>query len=481
MINAWRCRAVRKGQLGELETTLPYTNFSNIPRRTTGATDHLARYVVTTRYDDIPSEVIRIAKRQVLDTLGAALVGSLQRQGVIVRGMVKSWGGRRQATVWASKLRVPAVSAGLANGAFCHALDFDDYWPTLSIHPSGVLVPAILAAGEVRRASGREFLAALVVGYEVAGKVGLGVARDDRRGWHPTPVIGTIAAAAGVSKLLGLTEEQLRMAIGIAASMAGGISDQGGTMTKPLHSGLAARNGLVAAQLAAQGFTARDNILEGRRGYYEVFFGGCSEVEKAIASCGRPYHLLSPGIGIKMYPSGWRLHHAFEAARAIVEDHDIQPAQVDSVEIGIPREHYFNKPEIRWGLMGKFSLQYHVAMAILDRRLTIESFSDDRALKPEVQRLLARIGVRVDPNIPEAADKVFTPVTISLKDGRIFSCKVEFPRGHWLNQLTPDEVMTKFLSNARRVLAEEKIDRIKQIVDRLEELQDIRQLADALA
>ncbi|MEK7777191.1 MAG: MmgE/PrpD family protein, partial [Chloroflexota bacterium] len=373
----------------------------NIIRHT--ATETLARYVVATNYEDIPTEVLRLAKRQVLDTIGVGLAGSRQPHGAIMRRTVRSWGGRRQATVWASNLRCPAPSAALANGTFCHALDYDDTWQTLSVHPSGVLVPAVTAAGETHHASGRQFLTSLIVGYEVAGKLGMAVRQGYPRHWHPTPVIGTMAATAAAAKLIGLQAQQLQMALGLAASMAGGLAAQGGTMTKPLHSGLAARNGVIAAHLAAEGFTANNSVLDDRRGYYEAFFGDSLDLEKALECLGQPYHLLSPGIGVKMYPSGWRLHHSFEATLAIVVQYDIKPEQVKGVEIGVPHEHYFNRGEILWGLAGKFSLQYHVAMAILDRRLTIDSFTDERALAPDAQALLHHIVVQVDPSIPEAA------------------------------------------------------------------------------
>lgn len=444
------------------------------------AMELLARFVIETRYEDIPQDVLQLARRQVLDTIGVGLAGSVQASSDIIRRMVQKWEGRQDATVWAAQFKCPSPNAALANGTSCHALDFDDYWQTMSVHPSSVLIAAIMAAGETNQSSGRQFLAALIAGYEVAGKLGMAIKPGHQRRYHPTPVIGTMAAAAAVSNLMKLSETQLRMAMGIAASMAGGIDSQSGTMTKSLHAGLAARNGVMAAQLAAEGLTANSSVLDTRRGFFEAFFDGPFELGKAISSLGSPYHIISPGIGIKMYPSGWRLHHSFEAMLSLVTRYDIKPEQVKKIDVGVPHDRYFNLNKVHSGLEGKFSMQYHVAMAVLDRRLTIESFSDSRALAPDVQDFISRVVNQIDKSISPAEEKVFSWVTIWLNDGRSLTEKVETPRGHWLNQPTQQEVEAKFLGNARLALNEERIDRIKGIINSLDDLKNIQTLAQVL-
>jgi 2-methylcitrate dehydratase PrpD len=181
----------------------------------------------------------------------------------------------------------------------------------------------------------------------------------------------------------------VQLAFGIASSEASGIGSHSGTMTKPFHSGHGARNGVVAAMLAADGFTANPNVLDGA--FFEAFYGtGSNENWQLTATLGKPFHLATPGIGVKMYPSGYHLHHPFEAALKLVKQHSIRPEQINAIELIVPRRGHFNRPTVHTGLEGKFSYQYHVAMAILDQKLTIESFHDSRALADDVQQLLKK-------------------------------------------------------------------------------------------
>src|ERR687891_2250828 len=325
-------------------------------------TEFIGRFVSELAYENIPRDVIERAKRQILDVVGVALAGSTQEVGKIALKFVERTGGTPECTVWGTRLRTSAPQAAFANGIFCHATDYDDMWLP-GAHPTGVTFPAALAIAESLRATGRQLLVAQVVAYEITGK--LHCCADRRGGWHPTPVFCTFGATAAVGKLLGLDVARLQMAFGIAASEASGIGSQSGTMTKPFHSGHGARNGVVAAMLAADGFSANHNVLDGA--FFETFYRDVSsENWQLTATLGSPFHLVNPGIGIKMYPSGYHLHHSFEAALQLVKKHNLTAEQIDSIELIVPRRGHFNRPTIRTGLEGKFSYQYHVAMAILD-------------------------------------------------------------------------------------------------------------------
>ena len=442
-------------------------------------TECIAKFVVDTRYEDIPQEVLEISKRQLLDVLGVALAGCQQPLGIIMKDYVTKIGGEPLSSLIGYGIRTSPPTAALANGAFCHALDFDDTWLPVN-HPTTPVTCAILALGENNGTSGREILTSLVLGCEVIGKVATAVS-SYIKGWHSVSLFGGLGAAAASAKVLGLDVDRLRMTLGISASMAGGLMANLGTMTKALHAGNAASSGVSAAMLAQEGFTANASILETFRGFYNVFYSDNTyDLWKATVALGNPYHVISPGIGIKMYPSGWLMHHTFEAALKIVEEHNITPDQVDEIEIGLHHERHFNLPQIVSGLAGKFSMQYHAVMAVLDRSLGIDSFSDERALSTDVQDMLKLVRIKVDPSLPSNFDIIYNPVTIKLKDGRSFTDQVALPKSHWRYPLKRDDWLGKFRDNASRLLPQDKVERIIELVDNLEEMEDIRQLTEVL-
>ncbi|MBI2986145.1 MAG: MmgE/PrpD family protein [Deltaproteobacteria bacterium] len=441
----------------------------------TNNTETLARFAANLEYDAIPKDVLDRTKRQILDIIGVALAGSTQPVGRLVANFVQRTGGTPECTVWGTQLRSSPPQAAFANGVFSHALDYDDMWLP-GAHPTGVTFPATLAVAEVLGASGRELLVAQVAAYEIMGK--LHSCAGKRGGWHPTPVFGTFGAAAAAGKLLNLEPLSLQMALGIAASEASGISLHSGTMTKPFHAGHGARNGVVAAMLAADGFSANPNVFDGA--FFEAFYGGRAADWQITALLGAPYHISTPGIGIKMYPSGYYLHLTFEAALELVQHHNITPENVSSIEIGVPRRGHFDRPTIHRGLEGKFSHQYHVALAVLDRKVTIESFHDERALAQDMQDFLKKMTVRVDPSIPRNPDIVYYAVTIRLRDGREVTAAQPLPKSHWRYPLPRSEWVGKFRANAGRVLNERNVEQIIELVDKLEELSDVRALTEAL-
>jgi 2-methylcitrate dehydratase PrpD len=442
-----------------------------------GNTEFAARFVTDLKYENIPEEVRTRAKRQILDVIGVALAGSTQPVGKIAANFVQRTGGTSDSTLWGTQLRSSAPQAAFANGVFSHATDYDDMWLP-GAHPTGVTFPAALSVAEAVRASGRQLLVAQVAGYEIMGKLHACV--DKRGGWHPTPVFGAFGATAAVAKLLDLDILRLQIAFGIAASEASGISLHSGTMTKPFHSGHGARNGVVAAMLAADGFSANPHVLDGA--FFETFFGKDSSGHWVLtAMLGNPYHLISPGIGIKMYPSGYHLHHSFEAALELVKKHSITVERIESIELIVPRRGHFDRPNIRTGLEGKFSYQYHVAIAILDQKLTIESFHDERALAHDVQDLLKKISVRVDPSIPGNPDIVYYTVAIKLRDGKEVTAAQPLPRSHWRYPLSREDLVGKFRDNAARVLKQPNIEKIIDTVDRLEDLSDVNALTELMS
>ena len=448
-----------------------------------GATERIARFVVETESSSIPGEVIRAARDGFLDGLGVTLAGSVEPASTIVADYVRDLGGTPQAGIVAHGFRSTAPQAALANGTMAHALDYDDViWLTSGhpTHPTVPVMPVALALGELQHSTGRDVLAAYIVGVEVEARVGAGIGRRHYAvGWHPTATLGTLGATAAAARLLALDVFQTRMALGIAASEASGLRQNFGTMTKPLHAGLAARNGIVAAMLARKGFTADESILESQSGFSSVL-GGEGEYDLAAMTrdLGNPFAITSPGLDIKPYPCCRFTHRCIDAMLHIVTEHHPAPEDVVQVECHtspfVPRIVLHHRPGTP--LEGKFSMEYCMARALLDGEMRIAQFTEGKVLDPRVQELLQRVryvhpaGVE-DQRQPEV-------VTVKLRDGRQYSHEVLSAKGSPDNPLTSDGLKRKYRDCASRALSAEATERSLAIITRLEDVSDIAGLCD---
>src|SRR5574341_235365 len=307
-----------------------------------GLTQEIANYVFRTRYRDIPEAVVQLARGFILDGFGVALAGSTDECSRIVQAHIRQMTGKAEARVLGTKLSAPAPKAALANGVAGHAMDYDDTQLSTSkeavycllTHPTTPVLAAVLAVGEKEKISGEDFVLAYILGVEVECRIADAInPRHYQSGFHSTATIGGLGAAMAVGKILELKEEQLIRALGIAASMASGLRENFGTMTKPLHAGRAAENGVTAALLANAGFTAATNILGAKRGFFNAAAGGCDET-KLVGRFGRPYFMQEPGISIKPYPSGSLSHPAQDAILDLVKRHDLRAEQIETVEVG---------------------------------------------------------------------------------------------------------------------------------------------------
>src|SRR5947208_5722210 len=283
-----------------------------------GLTQDVANFVSKTRYRDIPTEVVGLARGFILDGLGVALAGSTDECARILQAHVRQIGGREEVTLLGTGLAAPAPQAALANGVAGHAMDYDDTQLSTSkeavygllTHPTTPVLAALLAVSESGKISGEDFVLAYILGVEVECRIADAIhPRHYQSGFHSTATMGGLGAAMTVGKILRLKEEQLIRTLGVAASMAGGLRENFGTMTKPLHAGRAAENGVTAALLARDGFSAAANILEARRGFFNAMAGGYDE-RKISGRLGSPYFMKEPGISIKPYPSGSLSHPA---------------------------------------------------------------------------------------------------------------------------------------------------------------------------
>jgi 2-methylcitrate dehydratase PrpD len=450
------------------------------------ATKKLAEFIVNTDLGAIPREAREIGKGVILDLLGVALAGSRDPMARIMTAYIKDTGGRPQASVWGKKFKTSPSLAALANGTFGHALDYDDINRNMRGHPTVPVLPAALATGEEMKASGKGVLEAFIIGLEVETKLGAGMNPHlFENGWHPTAVLGAMGAAAAAAKLFQLSGEKVCMALGIAGSLASGLRQNFGTMTKPLHAGRAAQNGVTAAQLARREYTADPGIVEARLGYANAFSGpGKFDLNKIIASLGRPFDIVSPGVGLKRYPSCARTHPAIDAMLDLAAQNDLRPDDVQSIACSgtytTPTMLIHSRP--RTALEGKFSLEFCMALALRERRVTLPDFTDQKVQDPKIQELIHKVtfSIRPDLNTIEHSGNPSTTVKVTLKDGREFTKTVDEARGTPENPLTGDEIRDKFRQCVKGIQPKKEMEKTIALVGDLENLKKISTLTDLL-
>jgi len=444
--------------------------------------ERLARFVAGT--NRVPAEALLQAKRAVLDTLGVALAGSREESARSVAGWLRDQGGRPEATVLRGSFRLPAADSALANGTAAHALDFDDVSLPMRGHPSAPLLPAVLALGEATGSSGRELLTAFVLGFEVEAKLGRAIGPSHYAlGWHATSTLGTLGAAAGCARLLGLDAGRAQMALGIAASLASGLQQNFGSMTKPLHAGWAARSGVVAAQLAARGFSADARALEGDSGFLRAMSGGGEPDPAPFEALGEPFEIVSPGVGVKLYPCCYATHRAIDAVLELRAAYGVSPADVAEVRVEVNRDGLLplrGAPPAT-GLEGKFSLEYCLAAALLDGRVGLAAFSDDAVLRPAARELMAKVMAVEGEEPAEFPIGGYADVSIVLRDGAEHGLRVDVPRGDPSRPLSWDELAAKFRECAGVALAAAGVEEALRLIEGLDDLDSVSRLTEALS
>lgn len=445
-------------------------------------TEKLAEFVHRTEFTSIPKQTLVNAKRHILDTLGVALAGVTEPASEIALAYGKRLGASAEASIWGTKSKAAVPTSAFINGLLAHALDFDDWDGFIHLgHPSSMLVGAALSLGENVGASGKELLKAYVLGIEVIAKIAANGPNVQTRGFHSTPIFGSLGAAVACASLLHLDPGKIRAALGIAASAAGGIQRQQGSMVKPFHAGNAARNGAEAALLAQAGFTADAAILEAPRGFCDTFFGtGACAYEKMITNVGQPYFLEAPGLGLKWHPCSAPQFLAADAALHLRREHKIRWEDVARIEVSIPPLRYARHyaAEVTTGLRGKFAINYVVAMCFLEGKLELATFTDAKVNQPAVQQALQKIHVICDDKIPEPGS--YCPVSVEVTNGRRFSYTATIPKGHPQNPLSESEVVAKFRSNATSVISDRQSDDLIAAVQNLESVDNVAVLAALL-
>ncbi len=431
----------------------------------------LARYAARVGYEDLPPAVIHAAKRCLLDHLGVALGAARHPSVDILLDVVEEMGGNPQASVVGRGRVVAAGQAALLNAHMAHVLDYDDTHLETIVHPTSPIAPVALALAEWRRLSGRRWLSAFVAGYEVATRVALAISPSHYQwGWHPTATLGTLGAAAAAGNLLGLSEGAMAHALGAAATLASGFREMFGTMCKPLHPGKAAMHGLLAAQLAARGFTSSPRALEAECGLWALFGEG-ARPEAALEGLGSEYQILRNAF--KPYACGVVVHPVIDGALAL---RGIAPLEsVAAVEV---RAHPLvlaltGKKHPRTGLEGKFSVYHCVAASLTTGACGPAQFADALVQAPSLVALRERVRVEVDESLRE--DEAV--VGVVLADGSRHTHHVAHATGSAPNPMSDDRLKEKYRSLARTTLPAEAVERLAGLAWSLDKVEDVGEVA----
>jgi 2-methylcitrate dehydratase PrpD len=402
----------------------------------------------------VPPDARERAALAFKDTLGVLLAGSREPAAAIVRSLAADEGAGDCRVLGASVAR-SAPSAAMANAVAAHALDYDDMCFVSLAHPSCVLVPAVVAAGELTHADARTLLDAYVVGFELECRLGLVMnpRHYHQRGWHATSSIGTMGAAAAVARVLGLDARATRHALGIAASSACGLKENLGSMVKPLHAGLAARNGVTAARLAQGGFTASPHAIEGPQGYLAAMDSERCSLDSVVGDLGTRWEVNDTGVTVKLYPSCAATHPPLDVLTEIVRRERLTAADIAAIDVEVdsmtPRLLIHPRPVT--GLEAKFSMPFCAAAAVVFPRIGIDTFDVEPIRDPQVQALMPRVSLRANPAFDAAPPLSRTRVTVRVRDGREWSQPGDGARGY-PGRLTDEELAAKFEDCASRAL-----------------------------
>jgi 2-methylcitrate dehydratase PrpD len=421
------------------------------------------------------------ARRAVLDTFAVMLAGQDEASVAALRRGVAGWGNGDCFVVGTSD-RMPAPAAALVNGTAAHAIDYDDVLNPAMSHPSAALVPALVALAEASGAGTAEVIDAYLVGFEVMARLGEAMNLEHyRRGWHTTLSLGSPGVAAACGRMLRLDARRMAMALSLSTSMAGGSKRQFGTMAKPLHAGLAAKNGMVAAQLAAAGVEAVDEPFEGRWGYLELMAGEAAPGFTGLAErLGAPPAMEQHGVWLKAYPCCASTHRPVDAVRSL----GVIPGEVARIETLVSEVAAAN---LRYRVPAtpseaRFSLHYCLAAAMEDGTLNMASFTPAAIARPSLVALMDRIEMRVDPELrgdrPVSEAEERATLLVSFADGSMRREVRVVPHGHPEDPLAEAELAVKFLDCARDALPP---DRAAAALERLQRFERLNRIEEVTA
>jgi len=428
-------------------------------------------------YRDLSGDLIDRVKYLCLDYIGVAARGALSDSSRPVHGIIsKVDHSRNGAVVIGTGLQCGPPYAALANGTAAHSLELDDVVNEASLHPGVAVMPAAMAAGQMVHASGRDFIAAVVAGYETAIKLGiaLGPAAHYAQGFHPTGTCGTLGAAVAAAKLLAPDRKSMTNALGIAGSQAAGLMEflTDGAFTKRLHAGWAAHSGLMAALLASENFSGPETVVEGRFGFLHAY-SPQSDAGKIMNTWGQPYGVMRTSI--KPHSCCRYKQGPIDGILKIMQDHRLAAADIEKVTLGIlkagfalvaePVEKKRNPASI---VDAQFSMPFGAAVAILYKKATLDEYTLKNLEKPEIKALMEKIVCVTNPELEKDFPRKWPALAkITTRNGREFSAAIEYPKGDPENPLTWQELIRKIRDLVAPVYTagqqEEIIDRVRSL------------------
>jgi 2-methylcitrate dehydratase PrpD len=426
------------------------------------------------------------ARSALIDTLGCMLAGANEEAPRRVRATISAWGSGSSSVVAGAS--APAPWAALANGTAAHALDFDDNDIPAASHPSAVLVPSILALAETHNLRVEDALDAYIVGLEVMARVGEAVNMGHyAKGWHATATIGSLGAAAACGRLLKLDAGQMSAAISIATSSASGYQSQFGTMTKPLHAGLAAKTGVVAASLAAQGLCGSEDALDGASSFLTLLAEndapGFRDLERRL---GNPPAITQYGLSVKRYPCCYYLARSLDAVLYLRSHHKIQPPDITGIVITMPERNasILRYPRPTTVDEARFSVPYCVAVALETGGMRISDFRPGAIERPDVRALMPRIQLKTYASRPDSGDlSADEPdnAAIQLVSGDTLSKTVACAYGSAHAPLSTADLLDKFRECATSMLLPAAVERAVALVSNPDAFQSVRSITAMLS
>ena len=448
-------------------------------------TSRVAQFASSTRFENIPADVVQLSKNAVLDCVAVAFAGCVAEGSVLLRRHLAQFGfPRPNASVIGTDMRLPAQFAAMANGNSMHSDDYDDTHNPSRIHPSASVAAALFAAAEAADASGRDLLTAFNVGVEASCKISIATAGGHySRGFHSSGTISTYGAAAAVCNVRHLDAATTLTALGIAGSQSAGVRENFGTMTKPLHAGRAGETGVMAADLAVSGFTSSPTILEGERGFFAAYSDKC-DASAILETLGKPWTFATEAsIGIKPFPSGRLTHPGMCELEKIVKAHDIKPAEVERIHVRtnrqLPGNLTYHAPHT--GLEGKFSMEFCLASILVLRRAGLAEFTDECVNRADIQDAISKIDYTCYTDEEAVKNKyplLTTFLEVVLKDGRRFEGRADYARGSPPQPMTYDEVADKLRGSADFARWETaRTEKIVVLVRDLERMKKFSELA----
>ncbi len=444
----------------------------------TNLTQVLARKSASLEYEDLPPRANELARQCILDYFGVAVAGAGDELVRLLLDELMEAGGAPQASVIGHQTRLPALSAALVNGAAGHALDYDDVNMAMPGHPSVAILPGLLALAELKRSSGREVITAFVAGYETACRIGAALQPGHYNlGFHSTGTVGAFGAAAACAQLLGLEAEATAMALGIAGTQAAGLKSQFGTMCKPFHAGKAAQNGLLAARLAARGFSSRADIVECVQGF-ALTHGPNFAPEAALATPEAGLHLFA---NLFKYHAACYLTHApIECARRLRDEHRLNPEAVAGLTLRLDAscERVCNIAAPVDGLQSKFSLRQTVAMALAGvDTASLGAYSAENACDPALVGLRERIEI----DWQDSWSQTLSELDIKLADGKRLTARHDagIPAADIFDQ--GRRLAAKFDAFVEPLLGAPRTRELRETIAGLDRLPDVAELAKLAA